>query len=84
MRKIERKEPFLNSLARKLGHVAGSVVRATQDLTANSSAGTLPVSTAKPSKRGKRAGQTKLRKRVSSRSRRGSVKKASVVRRRTN
>jgi hypothetical protein len=74
MRNIKRKEPFLNSLARKLGHVAGSVAKVTQDFAANSSTETPPVSSDKPGKRGKRAAQKKQTKKTSAQSRRGSVK----------
>jgi hypothetical protein len=75
MKKVDRKEPYLNSLARKLGHAAGLIARATQDFTANGSASELLVS-AKPAKRGKRASRTRQIKNVSNPSPRKSVKKA--------
>jgi hypothetical protein len=57
MKKDNHNEPILNSLARKLGHVAGSVAKATQDFSANPSTEKVPVSKAKQSKSVKRATQ---------------------------
>ena len=63
MRKSNRRHPLLNTLARGIGHIAGSVTRATQELTAHDLAASAPASSAKvqaaPAKRRKRATQKK-------------------------
>jgi hypothetical protein len=77
MRKSDRRQPLLNTLARGIGHIAGSVARATQELTAHDLAESTPVSSAKEqaghAKRRKKTAQK--RKRVSAPSQHSSVRK---------
>ena len=62
MKKTSQTEPILSSLARKLGQVAGSVVKATQDMITEGPAEI--VSTLTPSLAARRTSQKKHRSRV--------------------
>lgn len=77
MGKSNRHQPLLNTLARGLGHIAGSVARATHDLTARDSAAKAQISSAivqaGPAKRRKKTAQQKSR--ISAPSRLRSAKK---------
>jgi hypothetical protein len=82
MKKVSGKEPFLTTLARGLGRVAGSVAKGTQELTTKVLADKLPASSPTPRKGGKRTTGTRSADPVSPRSRRKPMKKAKPAKRR--
>jgi hypothetical protein len=84
-KKADPPEAFLNSVARTVGHIAGSVAKATHELVAQSS-GVLPTSLAKTEtrrKRGKSATQMRQAKKVAAHPRRKSSKKTTGAHRQT-
>jgi hypothetical protein len=77
MKKGKSKQPFLNSLARNLGHVAGSVVKAAPDFTANDAAYKAPELPAKAPKLRVKTGANKRQyQTVATRSRGGAANRA--------
>jgi osmotically-inducible protein OsmY len=68
MSKSKHQQPLLNSLARGVGHLAGSVARVAQELTSHD-----PTDEARPASHRKRRAQTQKKNRLAAPSRRGST-----------
>lgn len=73
-----RHEPLLSTVARKLGHAAGTVTKVTQELTENLA--TLPVSVATKMRNATNIGTYNKRSRVRTRRPRKSVRQATLRR----